>query len=230
MFGLDVIATSSSFGIPGQKGLDWTAMDIQQFVTGCVSAVQQEAAECDGVPEDSEEAGVSSIVSSTEQQAGQGGPATARQAIVWVEDQNSAGDQLGLNISASSSSSQAPYDQMVDNLTIHYQPPRCSSKLYITSNNTERSLQLPGSFHLFLTLANTKIVVGYFMVDTELMYPSDSMVCQAVISKLPSPLLTWKDKQEVAYRSGLPEVFSEGRGKLSTCPEVESNPGPRYDI
>ena len=32
--GLDVIVTSSSFGIPGQKGLDWTAMDIQQFVTG----------------------------------------------------------------------------------------------------------------------------------------------------------------------------------------------------
>ena len=161
--GLDVIVTSSNSGLPGQEGLDRIAKDIQQFVKGGGAAVQQEAAEGDGVPEDSEEDGVSSIMSSTEQQAVQGRPARARQAIVWGEDHNSAGDQLGLN----------------------------------------------------------------FMANTELMYPSDTIVWQAVMIKLLSPLLTWKDRQEVAYRSGLPEVFSEGRGKLSTCPEVESNPGPR---
>lgn len=88
--GLDVIVTSSNSGLPGQEGLDRTAVDIQQFATGGGAAVQQEAADDDGVPEDSEEGGVSSIVSSTEQQAGQGRPARARQAIVWGEDQNSA--------------------------------------------------------------------------------------------------------------------------------------------
>ena len=78
-------------GLPGQEGLDRTAVDIQQFATGGDRAggQQQEPAEggVDG-GEDSEEGGVSSIVSSTEQQAGQG--RRARQAIVW-EDQNSGG-------------------------------------------------------------------------------------------------------------------------------------------
>jgi len=89
--GLDVIVTSSNSGLPGQEGLDRTAVDIQQFATGGDRAggQQQEPAEggVDG-GEDSEEGGVSSIVSSTEQQAGQG--RRARQAIVW-EDQNSGG-------------------------------------------------------------------------------------------------------------------------------------------
>ena len=40
------------------------------------------------------------------------------------------------------------------------------------------------------------------MVDPELMYPMDSIVCQTVLSKLLGPLPTWKDKLEVAYRSG----------------------------
>jgi len=91
--GLDVIVTSSNSGLPGQEGLDRTAVDIQQFATGGdrAGSQQQEPAEggVDG-GEDSEEGGVSSIVSSTEQQAGQGRPVRARQAIVW-EDQNSGG-------------------------------------------------------------------------------------------------------------------------------------------
>ena len=40
------------------------------------------------------------------------------------------------------------------------------------------------------------------MVDPQLMYPMDSIVCQTVLSKLLGPLPTWKDKLEVAYRSG----------------------------
>ena len=88
--GLDVIVTSSNSDIPGQEGLDRTPVDIRQFATGGGAAVQQEGVEeGDGV-EDSEEGGVSSIVSSTEQQGGKGRPARARQAIVW-EAQNSGG-------------------------------------------------------------------------------------------------------------------------------------------
>ena len=48
--GLDVIVTSSNSGLPGQEGLDRIAKDIQQFVKGGGAAVQQEAAEGDGVP------------------------------------------------------------------------------------------------------------------------------------------------------------------------------------
>ena len=71
--GLDVIVTSSNSDIPGQEGLDRTTVDIQQFATGGGAAVQQEGVEeGDGV-EDSEEGGVSSIVSSTEQQGGKAG-------------------------------------------------------------------------------------------------------------------------------------------------------------
>merc|ERR1712083_539782 len=51
---------------------------------------QQESVEEGDGAEDSEEGGVSSIVSSTEQPGGQGRPARARQAIVW-EDQSSSG-------------------------------------------------------------------------------------------------------------------------------------------
>ena len=81
--GLDVIVTRSNSDLPGQEGLDRTTVDIHQFATGGGAAVQQEGVEeGDGV-EDSEEGGVSSIVSSTEQQGGKGRPARARQAIVW---------------------------------------------------------------------------------------------------------------------------------------------------
>lgn len=90
--GLDVIVTSSNSGLPGQEGLDRTAVDIQQFAVGGGAAAQQEAGAEGGGDgaEDSEEGGVSSIVSSTEQQAGQGRPVRARQAIVW-ENQSSGG-------------------------------------------------------------------------------------------------------------------------------------------
>merc|ERR1719508_564476 len=74
--GPDVIVTSSNSGLPGQEGLDRTAVDIQQFATGGGDERQQEGMEeSEGVGEDSEEGGVSSIVSSTEQQGGQGRPA-----------------------------------------------------------------------------------------------------------------------------------------------------------
>ena len=39
-------------------------------------------------------------------------------------------------------------------------------------------------------------------MDPELVYPLDSIICQTVLSKLLGPLPTWKDKLEVAYRSG----------------------------
>ena len=88
--GPDVIVTSSNSGLPGQEGLDRTAVDIQQFATGGGDERQQEGVEeSEGVGEDSEEGGVSSIVSSTEQQGGQGRPARARQAIVWEEGTSS---------------------------------------------------------------------------------------------------------------------------------------------
>merc|ERR1712042_203965 len=75
--GLDVIVTSSNSGLPGQEGLDRTAVDIQQFASGGSAAVQQESVEEGDGAEDSEEGGVSSIVSSTEQPGGQSRPARA---------------------------------------------------------------------------------------------------------------------------------------------------------
>ena len=88
--GPDVIVTSSNSGLPGQEGLDRTAVDIQQFATGGGAGGQQEEVEEGEVGGgDSEEGGVSSIVSSSEQQGGQTRPARARQAIVWEEGASS---------------------------------------------------------------------------------------------------------------------------------------------
>ena len=40
------------------------------------------------------------------------------------------------------------------------------------------------------------------MVEPELSIPMDSIVCQTVLSKLLGPVQSWRDKLEVAYKSG----------------------------
>ena len=103
----DLIVTSSNSGLQAQEGLDRTAMDIQVFARGggaeAASGVQNPGAEAemeDIEVEDSEEGGVSSIVSSSgEQGAGARGPGRARQAITW-------GDETGANTGTTSSSPQ----------------------------------------------------------------------------------------------------------------------------
>merc|ERR1719242_1386634 len=81
--GADLIVTSSNSGLAGQEGLDRTAVDIQGlFATGAGRAPnapgqpeqeEEEIEEAEEVQvEDSEEGGVSSVVSSTEQQASRG--------------------------------------------------------------------------------------------------------------------------------------------------------------
>jgi len=87
--GPDLIVTSSNSGLPGQEGLDRTAMDIQQFVRGGDVAQAQEVVEEEEIEVDeSEEGGVSSIVSSSEQQ-GASRPSRPRQVITWEEGSSS---------------------------------------------------------------------------------------------------------------------------------------------
>merc|ERR1719291_1048621 len=70
----DLIVTSSNSGLQGQEGLDRTAMDIQVFARGGAEPAQQQNVPAFAVEEEeinideSEEGGVSSIVSSSEQQ------------------------------------------------------------------------------------------------------------------------------------------------------------------
>ena len=81
--------TSSNSGLPGQEGLDRTAMDIQQFARGEHMVQAQEGVEEEEIEVDeSEEGGVSSIVSSSEQQGGSR-PSRARQVITWEEGSSS---------------------------------------------------------------------------------------------------------------------------------------------
>ena len=87
--GPDLIVTSSNSGLPGQEGLDRTAMDIQQFARGGDAAQAQEVVEEEEIEVDeSEEGGVSSIVSSSEQQGGSR-PSRARQVITWDQESSS---------------------------------------------------------------------------------------------------------------------------------------------
>ena len=87
--GPDLIVTSSNSGLPGQEGLDRTAMDIQQFARGGDLVQAQDGAEEEEIEVDeSEEGGVSSIVSSSEQQGG-ARPSRARQVITWEEGSSS---------------------------------------------------------------------------------------------------------------------------------------------
>jgi len=92
--GADLIVTSSNSGLAGQEGLDRTAVDIQGlFATGAGRAPsaagqpeqeEEESEEAEEVQvEDSEEGGVSSVVSSTEQQASRGRSLNRRAPIVW---------------------------------------------------------------------------------------------------------------------------------------------------
>merc|ERR1719284_314142 len=92
--GADLIVTSSNSGLAGQEGLDRTAVDIQGlFATGAGRAPsaagqpeqeEEESQEAEEVQvEDSEEGGVSSVVSSTEQQASRGRSLNRRAPIVW---------------------------------------------------------------------------------------------------------------------------------------------------
>ena len=88
--GPDLIVTSSNSGLPGQEGLDRTAMDIQQFARGGDLVQAQDGAEEEEIEVDeSEEGGVSSIVSSSEQQGG-ARPSRARQVITWEEGSSSS--------------------------------------------------------------------------------------------------------------------------------------------
>jgi len=73
---------------------------------------------------------------------------------------------------------------------------------HTTSHYADLHVHLPGSFHFYITSSNAKAGGGHFLVDPELVYPLDSIICQTVLSKLLGPLPTWKDKLEVAYRSG----------------------------
>ena len=86
--------------------------------------------------------------------------------------------------------------------TYHPLPWHCPSQQDKTSHYAELTVHLPGSFHFFFTTTNTQAGAGYFLVDPELIYPLDSIICQTVLSKLLGPLPTWKDKLEVAYMSG----------------------------
>ena len=87
--GPDLIVTSSNSGLPGQEGLDRTAMDIQQFARGGDLVQAQDGGEEEEIEVDeSEEGGVSSIVSSSEQQGG-ARPSRARQVITWEEGSSS---------------------------------------------------------------------------------------------------------------------------------------------
>jgi len=92
--GADLIVTSSNSGLAGQEGLDRTAVDIQGlFAPGAGRAPggagqpeqeEEESEEAEEVQvEDSEEGGVSSVVSSTEQQASRGRSLNRRAPIVW---------------------------------------------------------------------------------------------------------------------------------------------------
>merc|ERR1719409_2503945 len=92
--GADLIVTSSNSGLAGQEGVDRTAVDIQGlFATGAGRAPsaagqpeqeEEESEEAEEVQvEDSEEGGVSSVVSSTEQQASRGRSLNRRAPIVW---------------------------------------------------------------------------------------------------------------------------------------------------
>ena len=100
--GTDLIVTSSNSGLAGQEGLDRTAVDIQLFASGAARApvpapqepgpageYEGEVEEAPAGGEDSEEGGVSSVVSSTEQQAGRGRSINRRAPIVW--DQGAGG-------------------------------------------------------------------------------------------------------------------------------------------
>ena len=89
-----------------------------------------------------------------------------------------------------------------DRSTYHPLAWHCPTQQDRTSRYAELSVHLPGSFHFYFTISNTQAGAGYFLVDPELLFPLDSIVCQTVLSKLLGPLNTWKDKLEVAYRSG----------------------------
>ena len=94
----DLIVTSSNSGLQGQEGLDRTAMDIQVFARGGAEAVQENVADDEDIEVDeSEEGGVSSIVSSSEQQGGSR-QARARQTITWGE--GSSGTSSGTTSSS----------------------------------------------------------------------------------------------------------------------------------
>ena len=125
----DLIVTSSNSGLQGQEGLDRTAMDIQ--VTSEQQGQARETSICCQVfarggereagqgghnqrseaeveieeidIEDSEEGGVSSIVSSTGEGAGR--QARARQAITWGDT------EAGVNTGTTSSSASSPQRQ-----------------------------------------------------------------------------------------------------------------------
>ena len=109
----DLIVTSSNSGLQAQEGMDKTALDMQVFARGgaetgaSVSGGTAEAGEDEGIDiEESEEGGVSSISSSSEQQPGQGPsrPRISRQTITW-------GDPEGGSSSGTTSSS--PQRQVV---------------------------------------------------------------------------------------------------------------------
>ena len=88
--GPDLIVTSSNSGLPGQEGLDRTAMDIQQFARGGDLVQAPDAGEEEEIEVDeSEEGGVSSIVSSSEQQGGARPSRASRTLITWEEGSSS---------------------------------------------------------------------------------------------------------------------------------------------
>eukprot|EP00092_Neocalanus_flemingeri_P012105 GFUD01013053.1.p1 GENE.GFUD01013053.1~~GFUD01013053.1.p1 ORF type:complete len:1475 (+),score=544.67 GFUD01013053.1:73-4497(+) len=89
----------------------------------------------------------------------------------------------------------------------HPLPWHCPSQHDKTSHYAQLTVLLPGSFHFYFTTTSTLPTHtpaggGHFLVDPELVYPLDSIICQTVLSKLLGPLPTWKDKLEVAHRSG----------------------------
>ena len=113
----DLIVTSSNSGLQGQEGLDRTAMDIQVFARGGAEVVQQvnvvEDEEID--IDESEEGGVSSIVSSSEGGAGAGGSrqGRSRQAITWGDG---SGSSSGSGTTSSSPQRQAATAENIESI------------------------------------------------------------------------------------------------------------------
>ena len=105
----DLIVTSSNSGLQAQEGVDRTALDMSVFAQGGaeagagVSGGVAEAGDDEGIDiDESEEGGVSSISSSSEQQPGR--PRIARNPITW------GGSEGG---SSSGTTSSSPQRQVV---------------------------------------------------------------------------------------------------------------------
>ena len=151
----DLIVTSSNSGLQSQEAMDRTALDMAVFARGGAEAgvsVSGEAGDDEGIDidESEEEAGVSSISSSSEQAASASGgnrPRVTRNTITWDEQGSSTGT------TSSSPGRQAQVRRTIHDNSYHEDQ--------IETETTLETLQARQLWHLSLSIEPSFYIILY---------------------------------------------------------------------